>query len=161
MARRLILSAVLSLVGACPATARTDTARADHGPCLTLGGCRAELARARAAVAWQRSVRLALERRLHVRFVRDLVYSARLAAVTYGVPAGGLLSVAACESHGNLHARNRSSGAAGPMQFMPSTWRHNAYGRAGFSVDDPVAALLGAARVVRADHGYGQWVCQP
>ena len=38
------------------------------------------------------------------------------------------------------------AGAQGPMQFMPSTWA--AYGRG--DVHDPHAAILGAARFLRA-----------
>ena len=158
MARRIALSFLLGLVGAAPAAARTDTA---PRPCSTVLGCRSELARARQAVAWQRDARRRLEQRLRVRFLRDIAYGARLAAVTYGVPAGQLQAVAACESQGNRYAVNASSGASGPMQFLLSTWQRNAYGRAGFSVYDPVAALLGAARVVRADHGWSEWVCRP
>ena len=159
MARRIALSLVLSFVGVAPAAARTDAR--PSATCATVTACRSELAHLRAAVAWQRSTRRALERRLRVRFLRDVAYGARLAAVTYGVPAGELRAVAACESQGDRYAVNASSGAAGPMQFLASTWQRNAYGRAGFSVYDPIAALLGAARVVRADHGWSEWVCRP
>ena len=44
--------------------------------------------------------------------------------------------------------RNDSvSGAQGPMQFMPATWR--SYGRGG-DVQDPHDAILGAARFLAA-----------
>ena len=49
--------------------------------------------------------------------------------------------------------RNKSvSGAQGPMQFIPSTWR--AYGRG--DVHDPHAAILGAARFLRAAGAPGE-----
>ena len=43
------------------------------------------------------------------------------------------------ESRGNPAAVNRSSGASGLGQFLPSTWRGTPQGRAGLSVFDPVA----------------------
>jgi membrane-bound lytic murein transglycosylase B len=47
--------------------------------------------------------------------------------------------------------RNSSvSGAQGPMQFMPATWR--AYGLGG-NVHDPHDAILGAANYLAANHG--------
>jgi soluble lytic murein transglycosylase-like protein len=157
VARRIALSLVLSFVGVAPASARTDARPSTT--CATVAACRSELARARAAIAWQRSVRQGLERRLRVRFLRDVTYGARLASVTYGISASQLQAVAACESGGNRYAQN-PSGASGPMQFLPSTWRRNPYGAAGFSVFDPVAALLGAARIVRSE-GWREWVCRP
>ena len=47
--------------------------------------------------------------------------------------------------------RNDSvSGAQGPMQFMPATWR--AYGLGG-DIHDPHDAILGAANYLAANHG--------
>src|SRR4029434_1451859 len=40
------------------------------------------------------------------------------------------------ESGGNPYAVNRSSGASGLLQFLPSTWRSTPQGRAGMSVFD-------------------------
>jgi hypothetical protein len=58
---------------------------------------------------------------------------------------GGPSSRAACivrfESRGNPNAVNRSSGASGLGQFLPSTWRTTPQGRAGLSVFDPAANL--------------------
>jgi membrane-bound lytic murein transglycosylase B len=49
--------------------------------------------------------------------------------------------------------RNRSvSGAKGPMQFIPATWR--AYGRGG-DIDDPRDAILGAANYLHANGAPG------
>jgi membrane-bound lytic murein transglycosylase B len=51
--------------------------------------------------------------------------------------------------------RNRStSGARGPMQFLPSTWR--AYGMGG-DVDDPHDAILGAANYLHASGAPGSY----
>jgi hypothetical protein len=43
---------------------------------------------------------------------------------------------------------NSVAGAQGPMQFIPSTWR--IYGRGG-NIQDPHDAILGAARLLRAN----------
>src|SRR5256884_8671938 len=67
------------------------------------------------------------------------------------------LRVAKCESNYNPFAVNRSSGASGLFQFLPSTWaslpQHNQ------SVFDP-AANAQAAAVLYQRSGPGQWVCQ-
>jgi Transglycosylase SLT domain len=67
------------------------------------------------------------------------------------------LRVAACESGYNQFAVNRSSGAAGLFQFMPSTWAHSPW--AAQSPFDPVANSQAAAWLY-ARSGPGQWVCQ-
>lgn len=53
----------------------------------------------------------------------------------------------------------RSSGASGLLQFMPSTWRGNHYGAAGFSVFSPYANALGAAQHI-SRYGTGAWECR-
>lgn len=74
-------------------------------------------------------------RRAHARFA---VAPSMLAAVNFVESAFGRL-------------RNRSvSGARGPMQFMPATWR--AYGLGG-DIADPRDAILGAANYLRANGG--------
>jgi soluble lytic murein transglycosylase-like protein len=67
------------------------------------------------------------------------------------------LRVAKCESNYNPYAVNRSSGASGLFQFLPSTWaslpQHNQ------SVFDPTANAQAAATLyVRS--GPSQWSCQ-
>ena len=48
------------------------------------------------------------------------------------------------ESRGFAGAYNRSSGASGLLQFLPSTFRTTPQGRAGLSVFDPAAARAAA-----------------
>ena len=63
-----------------------------------------------------------------------------------GVPWRVLAAVNYVESDfGRLRSAS-VSGAQGPMQFLPSTWR--TYGRG--DIDDPHAAILAAARFLRA-----------
>ena len=73
------------------------------------------------------------------------------AAVTWA------LRVAACESGYNPYAVNRSSGAAGLFQFLPSTWAHSPW--AAQSPFDPVANSQAAAWLYSRS-GPNQWVCQ-
>jgi hypothetical protein len=77
-------------------------------------------------------------------------------------PLGGgaqqwALRVAKCESGYNPNAVNRSSGASGLFQFLPSTWAalpwHNQ------SVFDPVANAQAAAYYYQHS-GSSPWVCQ-
>ncbi|MBJ7614335.1 MAG: transglycosylase SLT domain-containing protein [Candidatus Dormibacteraeota bacterium] len=67
------------------------------------------------------------------------------------------LRVAKCESGYNPNAVNRSSGASGLFQFLPSTWaslpQHNQ------SVFNPVANAQAAA-VLYQRSGPNQWSCK-
>lgn len=82
-----------------------------------------------------------------------------LASFVYGVPEATLRRLAWCESRMNPRALNRSSGAAGLLQFLPSTWRGNRFGRAGFSVWSPYANAMGAAYHI-SRYGTGAWECR-
>lgn len=93
-------------------------------------------------------------------FDPEVAAAIRLACLVYpGADCSWLWRVAQCESGLWRYSRNRSSGAAGLYQFLPSTWAHTAPGRAGLSVYDPYAAAIGAAQLASAG-GRGQWVCQ-
>lgn len=84
----------------------------------------------------------------------------RLASITYGVPYREMRSVAWCESRLDPRAYNRSSGASGLMQFLPSTWRRTPY--ASLSPFSPHAnALAGGWLYVRSGRSWRQWVCRP
>jgi soluble lytic murein transglycosylase-like protein len=63
-----------------------------------------------------------------------------------GVPWQVLAAVNFVESDFGRMRETSVAGAQGPMQFMPSTWA--SYGRG--DVHDPHAAILGAARFLRA-----------
>jgi membrane-bound lytic murein transglycosylase B len=63
-----------------------------------------------------------------------------------GVPWQVLAAVNYVESDFGRMRESSVAGAQGPMQFMPSTW--SSYGRG--DVHDPHAAILGAARFLRA-----------
>ena len=88
----------------------------------------------------------------------DAKYAIKLAANAFSISESAMRSVAWCESKFNRYARNRS-GASGLFQFINSTWRTS--GMAVFSVFDPIANALGAAKTVRTDGGWGQWSCKP
>jgi membrane-bound lytic murein transglycosylase B len=63
-----------------------------------------------------------------------------------------LAAVNFVESAFNKLRNNSATGAQGPMQFMPATWR--AYGLGG-NVHDPHDAILGAANYLRANGAPG------
>jgi membrane-bound lytic murein transglycosylase B len=72
----------------------------------------------------------------------------------FGVSRRVLAAVNLVETGFN-RLRNRStSGARGPMQFLPATWR--AYGMGG-DVDDPHDAILGAANYLHASGAPGSY----
>jgi peptidoglycan hydrolase CwlO-like protein len=62
-----------------------------------------------------------------------------------------------CESGGNYHALNASSGAGGAYQILPSTWR--AYGGQGAPQDAPKAEQDRIAAEIWADSGPSAWSC--
>lgn len=96
---------------------------------------------------------------VHAQQESQVTEAIRLAANTYGVSETEMRRVAWCESRMNPNARNRSSGAAGLFQWLPSSWR--AQGIPGFSVFNPYANAMAAARAVRRDGGWKQWECRP
>lgn len=67
------------------------------------------------------------------------------------------LRVAHCESTDKPNASNRSSGAAGLFQFLPSTWARSPY--ASVSPFDPDAKARAAARLYRLSDP-GNWECR-
>jgi transglycosylase-like protein with SLT domain len=66
------------------------------------------------------------------------------------------LRVANCESHYNPLALNRSSGASGLFQFMPSTWNANFPGQ---NIWDPYAQARGALVFYNAGR-QSAWTCK-
>jgi hypothetical protein len=71
------------------------------------------------------------------------------------------LRVAMCESGYNPLAVNRSSGASGLFQFLPSSWANTPQGKAGQSVFDANANALGAAWYYNATGRTGRpWSCK-
>ena len=88
-----------------------------------------------------------------------IVKAARLAAAVYGVSADEMIRVSRCESVHWTDYTNERSGAKGPWQWIPSSWR--AQGIPGHSPYDPYAAALATARAVSRDGGWRQWDCKP
>jgi peptidoglycan hydrolase CwlO-like protein len=62
-----------------------------------------------------------------------------------------------CESGGNYHALNPSSGAGGAYQILPSTWA--AYGGQGAPQDAPKAEQDSIAAEIWRDSGGSAWSC--
>jgi membrane-bound lytic murein transglycosylase B len=76
----------------------------------------------------------------------------RAAERRFGVRWNVLAAVNFVESAFNKLRNNSATGAQGPMQFMPATWR--AYGLGG-DIRDPHDAILGAANYLRANGAPG------
>jgi membrane-bound lytic murein transglycosylase B len=72
----------------------------------------------------------------------------RAAEARFGVAWNVLAAVNFVESAFNKLRNDSATGAQGPMQFMPATWR--AYGLGG-NVHDPHDAILGAANYLHAN----------
>jgi soluble lytic murein transglycosylase-like protein len=79
------------------------------------------------------------------------------AAQRYGQSPAAMIRVAKCESGLNPRAVNRSSGASGLFQFLPSTWRTTPY--ASSSIFDATANANAAAWMWSVGRR-GEWVCQ-
>lgn len=83
-------------------------------------------------------------------------YALRLTSVVYSIPYSKLRAVAWCESRLDPFAVNgqyRNLFQEGPM------FERGPFGRAGFSVWDPVAASLTAGYTVIHDGSWRQWSC--
>jgi hypothetical protein len=61
------------------------------------------------------------------------------------------------ESKNDALAYNRSSGASGLLQFLPSTWRSTPQGRAGRSIWDPAAQWQAGRYMLQAGRAR-EWV---
>jgi hypothetical protein len=114
--------------------------------------CRTALRHAYEALAWQKKVR-------QKNAPYGVAHALRLASALYAVPLAELQSVGSCESHLYPLAQNRTSSAAGLFQFLDSTWARA--GVPGFSVYDPYANAIAAARLVHNDGGWREWSCSP
>lgn len=86
----------------------------------------------------------------------NVIEALNLAAAVYG-HGSTLWRKAQCESHLNPNAKNRSSSAAGLLQFLDSTWASTPF--AAFSVYSPYANALAGGWMHDVGRG-GEWVCQ-
>ncbi len=75
----------------------------------------------------------------------------------FGGPYSIPTYIVMCESGGNYHAVNPSSGAGGAYQILPSTWE--AYGGQGLPQDASKAEQDRIAALIYADSGSSPWVC--
>jgi hypothetical protein len=101
--------------------------------------------------------RQALRRRLKQRWAPTVGYAIKLASVIYGVPSYQLHRVASCESGHDPFAVN---GQYRGVFQEGGMFERGPFGRAGFSVFDPLANVLTAASTV-AREGWSQWQCKP
>jgi soluble lytic murein transglycosylase-like protein len=72
----------------------------------------------------------------------------------FGIGANYLAAIHLVETKFGRVISNSVAGAQGPMQFIPSTWR--IYGHGG-NIRDPHDAILGAARLLRANGAPGRY----
>jgi hypothetical protein len=107
----------------------------------------------RARAATIRALRRILREDGHV------VEAVNLACATYQVDCQMLWRKASCETGGTFsrEAYNRSSGASGLFQFLPSTFRSTPYGR--FSIWSPYANAMAAAWMHANGRG-NEWACR-
>jgi hypothetical protein len=88
---------------------------------------------------------------------RDVQYGIHLAATTYGVSETDMHRVASCESG---HSATAANGQYRGVFQEGSMFERSRFGRAGFSVWDPVANAMNAAETVSRE-GWSQWTCKP
>jgi uncharacterized protein YraI len=86
----------------------------------------------------------------------NIIYAA---ADRWGQPRADMLRVARCESNLNPNAVNRSSGASGLFQFMPSTFAFTPNGKAGESIFNAYSSA-DAAGWMWANGMRNHWSCQ-
>jgi soluble lytic murein transglycosylase-like protein len=84
----------------------------------------------------------------------DLVSFYDEAERRFGIGANYLAAIHLVETKFGRVVNNSVAGAQGPMQFIPSTWR--IYGHGG-DIRDPHDAILGAARLLRANGAPGRY----
>ena len=72
----------------------------------------------------------------------------------YGIGPHYLAAINLVETKFGRVKSNSVAGAKGPMQFIPSTWK--IYGQGG-NIQDPHDAILGAARLLRANGAPGRY----
>lgn len=149
---RLLLTLLLLLVPVGAAHADTRAGGGRVAPrCKTVIACRHDL-------DWARRDRQHLRRLLAVKWQPTARYACALGEVAYGVPVNDCLKVIGCESGGDRFQVTPPDGASGYSQFLPSTWRGTVFGRAGFSVFDPIAPILQMDQIAAHqgfDTGYG------
>lgn len=165
--RRVLMVAitVLSLYAASTADAKVEPAKGGRAPCATVSQCRTEAAHLKASIRWQKHDRAQLHWQLARQRVAaplmDTTYICKIGEVLTGVPTHHCVTVVGCESGGRpkLDEYGGSNGAGGAAQYQPNTWTGTAFSRAGFSLFDPLPAIL-AMDVYAARHGFntgGGW----
>ena len=122
-----------------------------HFACRTVESCHH-------ALAWQRHDRRRLHRLLRARFRTDVARAFSLSSRVYGISEAKARAVAWCESKFNPFAYNRSSGATGLFQILPSTFNSTPF--AGLSEYDPFVNALAAGYIANRDGSWSEWVCQ-
>ena len=88
---------------------------------------------------------------------RDMLVAAGFEVERTGGPYAIPTYIVMCESGGNYHALNASSGAGGAYQILPSTWR--AYGGQGAPQDAPKEEQDRIAAEIWRDSGPSAWAC--
>lgn len=79
-----------------------------------------------------------------------------IASLVSGVPASRVWAVVRCESGGDATVSNHTgSGAAGLVQYLPSTWRATTFGKHGLNVYSPYANVIQGALAMR--HSMSPW----